>query len=385
MNAATTPAATPMNTSELARRWRLILGRYAAAALPPGLSDADAQLDQVLSYIYDREYTERGHRHQPGGGGSLDPSRLTALTWLERTRQLFPRSTFERLQAEAVERYGLTDLLADADTAAALQPSPELGAALLRVRGRLDAKLEAGLRLVIARVVEEIVARIKTMFTSNLIGRRDRRRRSVQPLAQNFDWRRTIQANLTHYDMENKRLLIDQARFNSRVRRRLPWEVILCVDQSGSMASSVLYSAVCASILAGLPGIDVRLILFDTSVVDMTGLAHDPVGVLMTAQLGGGTDIAGALGFCETLVRTPARTVLVLISDFDEGGSVPSLLATVTRLREAGVTLLGLAALDEEAQADYDPHVGSLLADRGMQIAALTPEHFATWLAEVIG
>ena len=369
-----------------ARRWRLILGRYADSSLSAkSLGAQDGELDQVLSFLYDREYIERGHRHQTGAGGSLDPSKLTAITWLERTRTLFPRSTFERLQTQAVERYGMTEILADTQAASSLQPSPELGSALLRVRGRLDKKLEVGLRIVVARVVEEIVDRIKAQFTAAIMGRRDRNRRSVQPLAQNFDWRRTIRANLAHYDQENNKLLIDQARFNSRVRKRLPWDVILCVDQSGSMASSVLYSAVCASILASLPGVDVRLILFDTSVVDMTGLVEDPVSVLMTAQLGGGTDIAGALGFCERLVRTPSRTVLTLISDFEEGGSIPALLASVSRLREAGVTLLGLAALDEEGQGTYDPHVGGRLADRGMQIAALTPDRFAEWLAEVMG
>jgi uncharacterized protein with von Willebrand factor type A (vWA) domain len=222
------------------------------------------------------------------------------------------------------------------------------------------------------------------MFVAAINGRRDRQRRSILAVSRNFDWRRTIKANLAHYDMANKRLLIGQARFNSRVRRRLPWDVVLCVDQSGSMASSLLYSAVCASILAGLPGINVRLIVFDTSVVDLTHLAHDPVSVLMTVQLGGGTDIAGAMAFCERQIRTPRRTVLTLISDFEEGGSVQALLATVTRLREAGVTLLGLAALDEEAAPIYDPHIGGRLADRGMNIAALTPDHFAAWLAEVM-
>ena len=372
--------------AELARRWRLILGRYADQSLrAANFTGTDADLEQALGYLYDREYTARGHRLQPGAGGSLDPSALTAISWLERTRTLFPKSTFERLQTQAVERYGLTDLLADPRTAHALEASPALGAALLNIRGRLDAKLEAGVREVIARVVAEIVARVKARFTANLLGRRDRFRRSPQPVAANFDWRRTIAANLSHYDLATRKLAVEQVRFHARVKRALPWDVVLCVDQSGSMASSVLYSAVTASILAGLPGINVRLILFDTAVVDMSHLAGDPVTVLMTAQLGGGTDIAGALGFCEGLITTPARTVLALISDFEEGGSVAQLLAAVSRLREAGVTLLGLAALDEAAEVRYDPRVAGLLADRGMQIAALTPDRFAEWLGEVMG
>ncbi|MCL2529946.1 MAG: VWA domain-containing protein [Coriobacteriia bacterium] len=376
-----------MSSSELARRWRLILGRYAEGSLAASvLGEGDANIDQVLSYLFDRDYVERGHRHQTGQGqgGSLDPSALTAITWLEQTRDIFPQSTFERLQTQAIEQYGMTEILADAKAAESLQPSPELGTALLRVRGNLDSKLEAGLRAVIAKVVEEIVRLIKPKFTAALSGSRNRFRRSFQPRAQNFDWRSTIRANLANWDSKNQRLIIEDVRFNSRLRRKLPWDVILCVDQSGSMASSVLYSAICASILAGLPGINVSLILFDTSVVDMSSQVGDPVGVLMTAQLGGGTNIAGALGYSETLVRHPKQTVLALISDFEEGGSVSELLQTVLRLRAAGVTLLGIAALDEEASPQYDPRVAGLLADRGMQIAALTPEHFAAWLAEVM-
>ncbi|MDR3070036.1 MAG: VWA domain-containing protein [Propionibacteriaceae bacterium] len=374
-----------MTDAESARRWRLILGRYAEGSLASRnhFSGVDGDIEQVLGYLYDREYAERGHRLR-GTGGSLGPAQLTAINWLAKTRGLFPRSTFERLQTQAVEQYGLTELLADPGTAEGLQPSPELGTALLSLRGRLDSKLEAGVRLVVNKVIEEIVSRIKPSFAAALNGRKDRFRRSFQPSAANFDWRKTIRANLTHYDTESGRLIIDEARFTSRMKRRLPWDVIVCVDQSGSMASSVLYSAVCASILAGLPGINVRLILFDTSVVDLTHLAHDPVEVLMTAQLGGGTDIDQAVRFCETLITTPSRSILVLISDFEEGGSISSLLATVSRLRGAGVKLLGLAALDEEAQAVYDHHVGGRLADRGMQIAALTPDRFADWLAEVM-
>ncbi|MDR1711048.1 MAG: VWA domain-containing protein [Propionibacteriaceae bacterium] len=374
-----------MPDAEKARRWRLILGRYADPSLSASNSfgAGDSDLDRVLGFLYDREYTGRGHRLRSQPGGS-EGSALRAVNWLERTRKLFPKSTFERLQTQAVERYGMTELLADPKAADAMQPSPQLGAALINLRGKMNKDLEAGLRTVIRKVVEDIVARVKASFTATLIGRRDRFRRSVQPQSQNFDWRGTIRANLAHYDTESKRLLIDEARFNSRMKRHLPWDVVLLVDQSGSMAASVLYSAVCASIMAGLPGITVRLLLFDTSVVDLTHMADDPVEVLMTAQLGGGTDIAAAMGFAETLVTTPRRTVLVLISDFEEGGSIPALLASVSRLRGAGVTLLGLAALDEEANPVYDQRVGGMLADRGMSIAALTPDMLAEWLAEVM-
>jgi uncharacterized protein with von Willebrand factor type A (vWA) domain len=164
----------------------------------------------------------------------------------------------------------------------------------------------------------------------------------------------------------------------------MPWDIILCVDQSGSMTDSVIHSAVMAGILAGLPMMRVKLVIFDTSVVDLSEYAADPVEVLMGVQLGGGTDIGKALRYCEQLVTQPRRTVLVLISDFCEGADPRVLYATARRLREAGVRLLGLASLDVKSNAMYDQKIAGRLADLGMEIAALTPLELAHWLAEVI-
>ena len=371
--------------AEAARRWRLVLGRYADDRLPAGgFGGADARIERTLGYLYDREYAARGHRHAPGQGGSLDPSALTAVSWLAGARELFPQATFERIQVQALEQYGLTELLADEATVDAMPPSVDLATALLAVRGKLDGQVEEGMRRIIAAVVDDIVRRIRPRFATAFSGRRDRNRRSAQRIRQNFDWQRTVRANLGNYDTENQRLVINEPRFHSTVRRTVPWDVIICVDQSGSMAASLLYSAVCAGIMSSLPGVTVRLVLFDTSVVDLSHIADDPVGVLMTAQLGGGTDIAKALAYCETLVTTPKRTVLALISDFEEGGSVSRLLSTVGRLSASGVTMLGMAALDERGEAVYDPHVAGRLAARGMEVAAATPEHFAEWVGEVM-
>lgn len=371
-----------MTNDDRARRWRLILGRYADAELPDGLSGQDADLDTALGFVYDREYSSRGLL-EPRTAGRRS-SGIAALSWLEKSKALFPASTLERVQATAITQYGVSELLRDREVAERLEPTPELGAALLAARGKLDRATEEGLRLVISKVVAEIVDRIRTSFRAHLTGQRNRFRRSQQKVRQNFDWRKTIAANLRNVDPETGRMVVSDVRFNSRQRRQLPWHVILCVDQSGSMASSVLYSAICASILASLPGVQVTLLLFDTRVVDMTHLASDPVAVLMTAQLGGGTDIAGVVGVAASKITTPRRTVVTLVSDFEEGGSVSALMRGVARLNEQGVTLLGLAALDEEATPRYDRGIAGQLAERGMQIAALTPDRFAEWLAEVM-
>lgn len=373
------------------RRWRMVLGRYAQSALPRHPGDAD--LDDTLGYLYDREYTERGHRLGDSGaanrdgagrGGGLEASALRAVDWLDGARRLFPASTIERLERDALTRYGLSDLLADPDAVDSIRTSPELGAALLRIKGTISPALADGLRTLIARIVADILQRLRRPMTTALTGARQRHRRSPHASARNFDWRRTIAANLGHADPQTGRLLVEEVRFMSRQRRHnVAWDIIIVVDQSASMASSLLHSAVMASILAALPGMSVRLILFDTSVVDVSHLAHDPVEILMTSQLGGGTDIANAIGYAAARVTQPTRTVLALVSDFEEGGSVSSLVTRVRGLADSGVTMLGLASLTDDGAPWFDRTVADRLAEVGMRVAAMTPDRFADWLAEV--
>ena len=374
----------PLDAERAVRRWRMVLGRYAESALPR--RDDDAGLDETLGYLYDREYTGRGLRHGRGvgSGGGLGASALRAVDWLDGARRLFPASTLQRLESDALTRYGLTELLADPSAVDSIETSPELGAALLRIKGTICPQLADGLRALIARIVADAVERLRRPLTTALTGSRRRDRRSPRASARDFDWRRTIAANLGNADPVTGRLLVQDVRFMSRRRRQnLQWDVIILVDQSASMASALLHSAVMASILAALPGLSVRLILFDTSVVDVSHLAGDPVEVLMTCQLGGGTDIARAVAYASGLVRRPTRTVVALVSDFEEGGSVSSLVNEVAALAGSGVRLLGLAALNDDGEPWYDRVVAERLVGAGMRVAAMTPDRFAVWLAEV--
>ena len=391
-------AAPPLDAETAVRRWRMVLGRYAESTLPR--RDEDAGLDETLGYLYDREYTGRGLRHGRGAagagasggsgaggvgaGGGLGASALRAVDWLDGARRLFPASTLQRLESDALTRYGLTELLADPAAVDSIETSPELGAALLRIKGTIHPQLAAGLRALIARIVADAVERLRRPLTTALTGSRRRDRRSLRASARDFDWRGTIAANLGNADPATGRLLVQDVRFMARQRRQnLQWDIIILVDQSASMSSALLHSAVMASILAALPGLSVRLILFDTSVVDVSHLAGDPVEVLMTCQLGGGTDIARAVAYASGLVRRPTRTVLALVSDFEEGGSVSSLVNEVAALAGSGVRLLGLAALNDDGEPWYDRVVAERLAGAGMRVAAMTPDRFAVWLAEV--
>ncbi|QHP52503.1 VWA domain-containing protein [Pectobacterium carotovorum subsp. carotovorum] len=367
------------------KRWRLILGHYADEALGKAAFDAhDLKVERTLDYLYRREYQRRGLKQEGGRHGSLDQSQLTAVNWLNQARKLFPSSTFERMQSQAISRYEISHLFNDPQALQAMEPTPALAKALLSLRGRMNEETREAVRDIIRKVVDEILRTLRPTFTNALTGRCNRFRRSPIPSSQNFDWRATIAANLKHFDRERNRLVIETPHFNSRMQRHMPWDVILCVDQSASMSSSVMYAAVCASILAALPAVRVSLIVFDTQVVDLSHLAHDPVDVLMTVQLGGGTNIAKAMQYCEQQVQNPKRTIVTLISDFEEGGALNRLLSCVQRMHSQQITLLGLAALDDAAQPVYDTAIGQKLADRGMHVAALTPEHFAQWLAEVM-
>lgn len=371
----------------VAQRWRLLLGRHAEPALGACLSGADGRRDQALDFLYSREYRARGidpGERQEKRSGSADPTRMKALDWLGEIRELFPDSVTERLTDDAINRYGLTDLLNDPRVLEDLEPSPGLLRSLLSLQGRADPALKAELRRIADQIIREIMEKLRAALQRALSGRRNRHARSPHKAAANFDARATIRANLSHWDQSRQVLVADQLRFVSRQRRHLDWTVILCVDQSGSMTDSLIFSALMAAILSGLPGIRVKMVLFDTSVLDVTDRLDDPLELLLSVQLGGGTDIGKALTYCEGLIDSPTHTVLALVSDFCEGVSPRRMLASVARMHDAQVRMLGVAALDDAGRADFDRRMAGQLAGLGMNVAALTPDGFADWLAEVM-
>jgi Mg-chelatase subunit ChlD len=370
-------------------RWRLLLGQYAKDQLDVGLTAEQQRIENALDFLYSREYRGRGVRGEQDRSGprtaGLDPSQLTVPRWLSEVRALFPKETVAIIEKHALDRYGLTELVTDPEILRRLEPNFELLKMLLTFRGHLQGDVLNEARRVIRIVVEEIKQRLASEVRRAFSGRRNRFRHSNIKIAQNLDWRGTIRKNLKNFNSRRKQMaIVDKVLFFSRIQRRLPWRVILCVDQSGSMAGSVIYSAVMAGILSSLPLINVNLVVFDTAIVDLSGHIDDPVEVLMNVQLGGGTNIGQAMQYCEQLVEDPHRTIVVLISDFCEGAPPAHLISICGRFQEAGVKLLGLAALDENANPSFDTRMAEMLAAVGMDIAALTPKHFAEWLAKTI-
>ena len=367
-------------------RWRLVLGRFADRGLGGCLEGEAAyqRMDRVLDHLYGREYRKRGVRDPGNREGGLEPSQLTIPEWLREVRDLFPRDTVEIIERHALDRYGMTELVTDAEVLKKVEPSYELLKAVLTFKGMMQGEVLEVARRVVRQVIQDLRRKLEKDVRQALWGRLNRRRRSPLQVARNLDWRRTLRDNLRNYDRDRKKLVLERLHFFSRVERHMPWHIIIAVDCSGSMLDSVIYSAVMAGIFAGLPSIRVGLVAFDTAVVDLTGQIDDPVELLMSVQLGGGTDIGGALGYCETLVQYPTRTILVLVTDFCEGGTPDGMLASIKRLREGGVRVLGLAALDDKALPFYDRQMAERCVSVGAEVAALTPQRLAEWMGRVL-
>ncbi|MHB1001338.1 MAG: VWA domain-containing protein [Armatimonadota bacterium] len=376
------------NQAALAR-WRLVLGRFAERALGSPGDGRYQQMDRVLDYLYGREYAGRGvrdHREIPDGqrSGGMGASQLTVPDWIREVRDLFPMETVEVIQRHALDRYGMTELVTDPQVLENIDPSYDLLKAVLSFKGMMKGRVLDLARRIVKQVVDDLTRKLSKEIRRALWGKLNRRQRTTLKCASNLDFKRTIRSNLKNYDLESKRIVLQNLYFYSRTRRHMPWHIIMAVDCSGSMADSVIHSAIMAGIFRGLPSMRVSLLAFDTSIIDFTEQVDDPTEVLMSVQLGGGTDIAKAIRYCETLVQQPHRTILVLVTDFYEGGSPEGMIASIKRLREAGVVVLGLAALGSDAVPVYDHEMAERCVAAGAEIAALTPQRLAEWLATII-
>ena len=373
-----------VNTGQL-NRWRLILGSYSrnqigfgdGASLENGISCMD--LEEALDFLYHREQGEDVRRQ-----GGTEASRLTAATWITRIRKLFPKETVEILERHALDRYGMTELLTDREVLEKLEPNQELLKTILQLKHLMKGDVLDTARRIVKQVAEEIAKKLNQDIRKSLLGKIDRNSSSPVRSIRNLDIQKTIRKNLKHYDRENNRLLLEQVYFNGRTRKYSQWRVVIAVDESGSMLDSVIHSAVMAGIFAKLPMLDTKLVIFDTQVVDLSSHLEDPVATLMSIQLGGGTFITGALQYCETLIDHPHRTMVVLVSDLCEGGSVSALLGVSRGIIESGAKLICLTALDMEANPVYDRHTAQKLADLSANVGAMTPEELGDFKGKIM-
>ncbi|TNE85822.1 MAG: VWA domain-containing protein [Deltaproteobacteria bacterium] len=370
-----------------AGRWRLILGEAAEDGLGgQGLDSEWLARDAALEWLYGRE--GEGAARGSGGPdreGSLDPSNLTAPTWINEIHELFPKSAIERLEKDAVERYQLTEVVTSEEVLKRVEPNTTLLKAVLQTKHLMEPRVLELARMLVREVVRRLMEELQTEIKRALSGVPDRRSRSPLKVAANFDARRTLRENMRYLDPQTGRVIFRKPVFFSRTQpKHLRWQFILVVDQSGSMLDSTIHAAVTAACFWQLPSVDTHLIAFDTAVVDLTRDVDDPVELLMKVQLGGGTDIGKAMQYARSLVTNPRRAVVVLISDFFEGGSPGVLVRTTASLCQQGTRVLGLAALDREANPTYDRTMAQRLVDEGAEVGAMTPDQLAGWLAGVL-
>ncbi len=365
-------------------RWRLVLGEAAEGALGGSLDAQGRGMDAALEWLYGREgdLADRDVRGRQGGTG---PSSLTVPDWINEVHTLFPKETIERLERDAVERYKIDEVVTRADVLSRVEPNETLLRAVLRTRHLMNPEVLAVARRIIEKVVRDLMEKLSQEVRQTFSGVLDRRRRSPLKVARNFDFRRTLRENLDRYSPSERKVAIERASFFSRSRRFTErWQVILLVDQSGSMVSSVIHSAVTAACLWGLPGIQTHLVAFDTAVVDLTREVTDPVELLMKVQLGGGTDIQKAVAYGAGLIEVPRRSIVVIISDFYEGGSPELLVRRVKELCAQGTKVLGRAALEPDATPNYDRDLALRLVEVGAHVGAMTPGQLAAWIAEKV-
>jgi Mg-chelatase subunit ChlD len=357
---------------ERLRRWRLVLGGEAADGTGARLAPADLRLDAALRALYDAD--------RSGGLGSSAPS---VARWLGDIRAYFPAPVVQVLQRDAIDRLGLHRMLLEPETLAAVEPDVHLVADLIALRGVLPATTRDTARTVVRRVVDDLERRLAQPLRQAVTGSLHRATRTRRPRAGEIDWDRTIRANLRHYQPAY-RTVVPETLVGHGHRRSSLRHVVVCVDQSGSMATSVVHAGVLAAVLASLPSLHTRLVVFDTAVVDLTDQLADPVEVLFGTQLGGGTDINRALTYCQQVVERPADTILVLVSDLYEGGDRDAMLARAATLVRSGVQLVALLALNDDGAPSFDHALAADLADLGVPAFACTPDAFPDLMAAAI-
>lgn len=369
-------------------RWRLILGGFSGSQLQFGGSGRDVQsfsdMEQLLDYLYgNAQGSDVRSEEDSSREGSLAPSAITAAEWITKVRTLFPKSTAEVLEKHALEEFNMTELLADKSVLEQMKPDMELLKTVLQLKHLMRGEVLDTARRIAKQVAEELRHKLENDVKRSIIGRLDRNSSSPVHSARNIDMHKTIRRNLKNYDTASGQLVLKDIFFSSRVKRFNKKHIIIAIDESGSMLGSVIYSAVMAQIISQLPFADVRLVIFDTSVVDLSGNADDPAQVLMSVQLGGGTDIGKAVRYCESLMSAPSSTCVIVVTDLYEGADRHVLLNTSRNIIGSGAKLSFLTALDEAAEPAYDRNLGQILADMGAFVGALTPDSFGDYIGRI--
>jgi Mg-chelatase subunit ChlD len=361
-----------MQTEHDIRRWRLILGGQQNDGTGFGLSGLDLQMDQAMEALYDNDRK-----------GGLGPSSPNVSRWLGDIRSFFPNTVVQVMQKDALKRLNLTQMLFEKEMLENVEPDVHLVATLMTLSRVIPDKTKDTARQVVRKVVDELMRKLSQPMQQAVIGSLNRSARNRRPRHNEINWHATIQKNLKHYQPDYK-TIIPETRIGYGRKRTSLKDVVLCIDQSGSMGTSVVYSGIFGSVMASIPAIKTKMIVFDTAVADLTEELTDPVELLFGVQLGGGTDINAALTYCRQIITRPLDTVLVLITDLFEGGDEPGMRKRAVELTTAGVEVVVLLALNDDGAPSYDHGNAQFFSDLGVPVFACTPDKFPDLMAAAL-
>lgn len=358
-----------MGNEEQLRRWRLILGGDQNDGTSCSLDKTDLQIDKTLEALYDS--------NRKGGLGASSPN---VSRWLGDIRTYFPSSVVQVMQKDALKRLNLTQMLLEKEMLQNVAPDVHLVATLMTLSQVIPEKTKDTARQVVRIVVDELMRKLAQPTQQAITGSLNRSARNRRPRKNEIDWKQTIQQNLKHYQEEYKTIIPETLIGYGRKRSALK-EVVLCLDQSGSMGTSVVYSGIFGAVMASIPALKTQMVVFDTAVADLTEELQDPVELLFGVQLGGGTDINAALQYCEQIITRPSDTVLVLITDLYEGGNENEMRKRFVQLSAAGIQVIVLLALNNDGAPSYDHENAQFLANLGIPVFACTPDKFPDMMA----
>lgn len=357
---------------EYLKRWRLILGGNEADGTGITLTQEEQRIDQSLEAVYDSD--------RRGGLGSSAPK---VSRWLGDTREFFPQTVVQVIQRDAIKRLNITSLLTEKEMLETVVPDVHLVATLMSLSRVIPEKNKEMARQVVRKVVDELLRKLSAPTQQAVTGALNRSARRRNPRYNEIDWKTTITKNLKNYQPEYK-TIIPEVRIGYGRKRKAMKDIILCLDQSGSMGTSVIYSGIFGSVLASIPAVSTRMVVFDTAVVDLTDDLQDPIDLLFGVQLGGGTDIARALTYCQGVITRPQDTVLVLVTDLYEGGDAREMRKKFVSLVNSGVQLIVLPALNDDGAPSYDKSHAEFLANIGVPTFACTPDKFPDLMAAAL-
>ncbi|WP_295160505.1 VWA domain-containing protein [uncultured Brachyspira sp.] len=365
-------------------RWRLILGSFANDNI--NIDSAYSETDEALDFLYGRVYGENAGYADFDNvkEGGKEASKLTVPVWVSRIKKLFPKKTVEIMQSHALEKYNMTEMLTDENILKEMEPNMDLLKNILAFKDMMDGKVKKLAYSIVKKVVEDIKKKMESDIKKVFYGKKMPNSYSNNKIFKNLDIKKTIRNNLKNYNTEYKIIFMDKLYFNQNIKKYNPWHIIILIDESASMFDSIIYTIIMASIFANLPYLSVKIVIFDTAIVDLSDYVKDPIDILFKVQLGGGTDIVKALEYSRKITVNSDKTIVLLISDLYDGNDYKYMYKSAGDIIESGSKLFILTALDYNSNASYDKNAAQKFAKIGAKVAALTPNELSNWISSVI-